>query len=147
TDAVGKAHARVSAIVLGSQQGSDLSALVDRSGGTSTTAASGTFPQAVDALAHRIGNQYLLSYQSVAAPGDRLNFSIDVKGQTFQTSATVPSSATPLVSPTPNPALFSGTHGYVLIIVIIVALLVLTSIPGRMRARRRARGGGGGGRG
>jgi hypothetical protein len=144
TRAAKRSGVRVSAVVLGGQVGSDLSALSEQTGGTADTATSGTLRQVSDALAHRVGDQYLLSYQSHADPGERLDISVAVNGETLHTSVSVPSSATPGVSPTPNPALFSGTRGYILIIAILVALLVLTSIPGRMRRRRRNRAGGDG---
>jgi hypothetical protein len=140
--AVQKAGALVSTITLGGQAGSDLASLADRTGGTTTSASAGDLPAATDALAHRIGDQFLLTYPSLAHPGDHLDIKITILGKTIQTSATVPASA-PGISPTPSPALFSGTRGYILIIAIIVALLVLSSIPGRVRSRRR-RGGGAG---
>ena len=145
--AVGRTGARVFAIVPGSNEGNDLPALVDKSAGSITQTSVGRLPGATNALAHVVGDQYLFSYQSVASPGDLLDISMTVKGHPLKTEVTVPSSATPNASPTPNPALFSGTRGYLLIAVIIVALLVLTSIPGRVRRRRRAGGGGGGNRG
>jgi von Willebrand factor type A domain len=147
---VEKSGARVSAIVLNGKAGGDLSSLSSATAGTVETATNGTLSQVNDALAHRIGDQFLLSYQSHAGPGEKLDLTIQVNGETLHTSATVPSGAAPGVTPTPDTALFSGTRGYILIIVIIVVLLVLTSIPGRVRDRRRQRagsGGGGGGRG
>jgi hypothetical protein len=143
--AVEKSGARVSAIVLDGKAGGDLSSLSSQTAGTVETATTGTLSQVNDALAHRIGDQFLLSYQSHAGPGEKLDLTIKVNGETLHTSATVPSGAPPGVSPTPDTALFSGTRGYILIIVIIVVLLVLTSIPGRVRDRRRRRAGGGGG--
>ncbi|HEY2803459.1 MAG TPA: VWA domain-containing protein [Actinomycetota bacterium] len=147
--AVEKTGARVSAIVLNGKAGGDLSSLSSATAGTVETATTGTLLQVNDALAHRIGDQFLLSYQSHATPGQKLDLTVQVNGQTLHTSATVPSGARPGVTPTPDTALFSGTRGYILIIVIVVVLLVLTSIPGRIRdrRRRRARGGGGGGEG
>jgi hypothetical protein len=147
TKAVDRTSAAVSAIVLGSAPGKDLAALVSHTSGSAATASAGTLSDTTTTLAHEIGDQYLLSYQSYAAPGSQLNIAIDVKGQHLEATAEVPTSASPNPSPTPNPALFSGTRGYILIIVIIVALLVLTSIPGRVRDRRRRRAGGGGGGG
>jgi len=143
--AVEKSGARVSAIVLNGKAGGDLSSLSSQTAGTVETATTGTLSQVNDALAHRIGDQFLLSYQSHAGPGEKLDLTIKVNGETLHTSATVPSGAPPGVSPTPDTALFSGTRGYILIIVIIVVVLVLTSIPGRVRDRRRRRAGGGGG--
>jgi hypothetical protein len=145
--AVEKTGARVSAIVLNGKAGGDLSSLSSATAGTVETATTGTLSQVNDALAHRIGDQFLLSYQSHAAPGEKLDLTVQVNGQTLHTSATVPSGAPPGVTPTPDTALFSGTRGYILIIVIVVVLLVLTSIPGRIRDRRRRRAGGGGGHG
>jgi hypothetical protein len=145
--AVEKTGARVSAIVLNGKAGGDLSSLSSATAGTVATATTGTLSQVNDALAHRIGDQFLLSYQSHAAPGEKLDLTVQVNGQTLHTSATVPSGAPPGVTPTPDTALFSGTRGYILIIVIVVVLLVLTSIPGRIRDRRRRRAGGGGGHG
>ena len=142
-----KSGARVSAIALNGKAGGDLSSLSNATGGTVGAATTGTLSQVNDELAHRIGDQFLLSYQSHAGPGEKIDLTIDVNGETLRTSATVPSGAAPGVTPTPDTALFSGTRGYVLIIVIIVALLVLTSIPGRVRDRRRRRAGGGAGRG
>ena len=141
---VEKSGARVSAIVLGGNAGGDLSSLSETTAGTVETATDSTLNQVNDALAHRIGDQFLLSYQSDAGPGEKLDLAIQVNGETLHTSATVPTAAVPGVSPSPKTGLFSGTRGYVLIIVIIVALLVLTSIPGRVRDRRRRRAGGGG---
>jgi hypothetical protein len=145
--AVEKSGARVSAIVLNGKAGGDLSSLSSATAGTVETATTGTLSQVNDALAHRIGDQFLLSYQSHAAAGEKLDLAIKVNGETLHTSATVPSTAPPGVTPSPKTGLFSGTRGYVLIIVIVVALLVLTSIPGRIRDRRRRRAGGGGGGG
>ena len=142
--AVEKSGARLSAIVLNGKAGGDLSSLSSATAGTVETATTGTFSEVNNALAHRIGDQFLLSYQSHAGPGEKLDLTIKVNGETLHTSATVPSGAPPGVSPTPDTALFSGTRGYILIIVIIVVLLVLTSIPGRVRERRRRRAGGGG---
>ncbi|MFL5736150.1 MAG: vWA domain-containing protein [Actinomycetota bacterium] len=139
--AVENSAARVSAIVLG-KAGGDLSSLADRTAGTVESATTGTLSQANDALAHRIGDQFLLSYPSHAGPGEQLSISIQVNGGTLHASATVPSNAPPGVTPSPKTGVFSGTSGYILIIVIIVALLVLTSIPGRVRDRRRRRAGG-----
>jgi hypothetical protein len=145
---VEKSGARVSAIVLNGKAGGDLSSLSSATAGVVEAATTDTLSQVNDALAHRIGDQFLLSYQSHAGPGEKLDLAIQVNGETLHTSATVPSGAPPGVTPTPDTALFSGTRGYILIIVIIVVLLVLTSIPGRVRDRRRRRaGGGGGGRG
>jgi hypothetical protein len=141
-----KSGARVSAIVFG-KAGGDLSSLTDRTAGTAESATTGTLSQVNEALAHRIGDQFLLSYPSHAGPGDQLSIAIQVSGETLHTSATVPSNAPPGVTPSPKTGVFSGTRGYILIIVIIVALLVLTSIPGRVRDRRRRRAGGDGGRG
>ncbi|MFL5768419.1 MAG: vWA domain-containing protein [Actinomycetota bacterium] len=135
--------ARVSAIVVDGKPGSDLSSLSSSTGGTVEAAAPGTLSQVNNALAHRIGDQFLLSYQSHAGPGEKLDLSIKVNGETLHTSATVPSGAPPGVTPSPKTGVFSGTRGYLLIIVIIVALLVLTSVPGRLRERRRRRAGGG----
>src|SRR4051794_16114815 len=144
--AVEKSGVRVSAIVLG-KAGGDLSSLTDRTAGTVESGTGGTLSQLNDALAHRIGDQFLLSYPSHAGPGDQLSISIQVNGETLHTSGTVPSNAPAGVTPSPKTGVFSGTRGYILIIVIIVALLVLTSIPGRVRDRRRRRAGGGGGGG
>jgi hypothetical protein len=154
--AVQKAGARVFAITLGSRPPSELAAMAAKTGGSTSTASGGDLSSVTDSLAHQIGDQYLLSYQSVAGAGDRLDLAVTVHGQTIQASTTVPTSATPGFSPTPNPALFSGTRGYLLIGAILVALLVLSSIPGRFRQRRNRAGeggrqresrGGGGGRG
>ncbi|MDP9295679.1 MAG: VWA domain-containing protein [Actinomycetota bacterium] len=142
--AVQKAGARVFAITLGSQPPRKLTAIAAKTGGSTSTASGSDLSSVTGSLAHQIGDQYLLAYQSVAGAGDRLDLAVTVNGQTIQASTTVPTSATPGFSPTPNPALFSGTRGYLLIVVILVALLVLSSLPGRLRHRRNRAGRGGG---
>jgi hypothetical protein len=145
--ALDKEGVRVFAIALGSEAGSDLAALADETAGSAQAVPDSGLQSATDHLSQVIGDQYLLSYQSVAEPGATLDLRITAGGQTFGAEATVPEDATPGVSPTPNPALFAGTRGYILIIVIIVALILLSSIPGRVRDRRRRGAGGGGGGG
>ena len=139
SNAVEKSGARLSAIVLGEKVGGDLAHLSDATAGTVDAATVGTLKPVNEALAHRIGDQFLVSYQSHAGPGEHLDISIAVNGGTLHTSATVPAGGVPAATPSPKTGLFSGTRGYILIIVIIVALLVLTSIPGRLRERRRKR--------
>jgi hypothetical protein len=134
--AIDRSGARVFAIVLGNA-GSRLATTSNRTGGIVDSASAQSLSTVTNALAHEIGDQYLLSYQSHAAAGQRLDISVAVNNQTLHTSAIAPAAAHGAVTPSPSGGLFRGTHGFVLIIALIVLFVVLTSIPGRLRDRRK----------